>query len=413
MKTQSPKKKKQKPNKHYFDYWQIINNTLLFLFFILLPTQFGKHFFLPFSFLSGVRVDYLAPTVYLTDIFIFILLIINLKSIFQFLKNRYILLILALLLVNVIFSRSLNLSFYRLIKYLEVFVIVGVVIKSKLSFKWIMNGFLVSGLFELVLAAAQFVSKQSLQGIYYFFGERLFALSTPGIAKTAINGIEFIRPYATFSHPNSMAGFFLLVYFIIMSHSSFNRFWLQKILLLFICSLLIFLSFSKTAMAVFVILNIGFLLFKNKQPCKICSLAKLSALIVLAFIVFMAKGDSLSMQKRIDLIKNSIAIFLSNPFTGTGAGTYLLAQSEFDSKLLFVFNQPVHNIFLLMLSELGIVILLPILLIFINIWKEHRNTVLSTVLLTIALTGLFDHYWLTLQQNLLLIGVAVGLSKRV
>src|SRR3989339_1317077 len=127
MKTQSPKKKKQKPNKHYFDYWQIINNTLLFLFFILLPTQFGKHFFLPFSFLSGVRVDYLAPTVYLTDIFIFILLIINLKSIFQFLKNRYILLILALLLVNVIFSRSLNLSFYRLIKYLEVFVIVGVV----------------------------------------------------------------------------------------------------------------------------------------------------------------------------------------------------------------------------------------------------------------------------------------------
>src|SRR5687767_1088681 len=44
--------------------------TLLLLF---LPTQLGKHFWPEYSLLSGFRVDYLSPTLYLTDMLVLLL----------------------------------------------------------------------------------------------------------------------------------------------------------------------------------------------------------------------------------------------------------------------------------------------------------------------------------------------------
>ena len=43
-------------------------------FAFLLPSQLGKHYFFSFSYLSGIRVDYLAPTLYMTDIIAIILI---------------------------------------------------------------------------------------------------------------------------------------------------------------------------------------------------------------------------------------------------------------------------------------------------------------------------------------------------
>src|SRR3972149_3010131 len=62
------KKTKKIPNNNL--YFKSINKILFFFLILLLPTQLGKHFFIPLSYLSGVRVDYLAPTVYLTDLIV-------------------------------------------------------------------------------------------------------------------------------------------------------------------------------------------------------------------------------------------------------------------------------------------------------------------------------------------------------
>src|ERR1035437_5543578 len=55
-------------------FWSLNQNKILYsLFYLLilfLPTQFGKHFWPNSSFVFGLRLDYLSPTVYLTDIFI-------------------------------------------------------------------------------------------------------------------------------------------------------------------------------------------------------------------------------------------------------------------------------------------------------------------------------------------------------
>ena len=66
-----------------------LNRLLILSFILLLPTQFGKHFFLPFSYLSGVRIDYLALTLYVTDVLALLILIFNWKTLIVLLKNRY------------------------------------------------------------------------------------------------------------------------------------------------------------------------------------------------------------------------------------------------------------------------------------------------------------------------------------
>ncbi len=388
------------------------NKLLIFLFLLFLPTQLGKHFFLPFSYLSGVRVDYLAPTVYLTDIIVFLLAIVNFKIVFKFFQNKKILIGLFLLLINVLFSRLPAISFYWLIKiaeFLTVFSLAKKMLKT-LKDRSILTAFLLSGLFELFLTIAQLINKHSLQGIFYYFGERLISLSMPGVAKATIQGIEFLRPYGTFSHPNSLAGFFLVLYFFVLTYKKFNRHLILKYLFLLVSSFLIFLSFSKIAILTYLFLSVVYHLKSSiKLKCRLCVLARLFIIVVVSLVFLQATTDPLTINKRIELIKNSITVILHYPIQGVGLGSYLVEQANFSSKYYLFFNQPVHNIFLLYFSELGIVI--GGLIIFLSLAKINRLIKISPyVFFALFLTGLFDHYWLTLQQNFLLMGLAMGVT---
>src|SRR3972149_2923799 len=166
-----------------------MNNILLFLFVLLLPTQLGKHFFFDFSYLSGVRVDYLAPTIYITDVLALILIVLNLKSVIKFLFSKKALILLSLLFLNVLISQFHLISIYRYIKILELLTVFIIFKTNKLSPGYLLYGFLIGGIFELFLTTAQFINKHSLQGIFYFFGERPLSLSMPGIAKASLSGI--------------------------------------------------------------------------------------------------------------------------------------------------------------------------------------------------------------------------------
>ena len=52
-----------------------LHQVLFLLLLILLPTQLGYHFWPNWSFVFGIRSDYLAPTIYFTDILFFFVLI--------------------------------------------------------------------------------------------------------------------------------------------------------------------------------------------------------------------------------------------------------------------------------------------------------------------------------------------------
>jgi hypothetical protein len=133
-------------------------------------------------------------------------------------------------------------------------------------------------------------------------------------------------------------------------------------------------------------------------------------MLVLGFIVLTGQADPLTITKRIDLLSHSIHITYAYLLSGTGLGNYLVAQNKYPILYSYYFQQPVHNIFFLYLAEVG----LPIGALtvwFLKDWltKNWRNLIFRFLILVILLTGLFDHYWLTLQQNFLLLPVIFGL----
>jgi len=401
-----PKKKTQPTSSGFF---RRINNIVLFLFLLFLPTQLGKHFFLFFSYLSGVRVDYLAPTIYLTDFLALLLVALNLKTVLSFFRNKKFLFFLILVLIGGFFASSKELFLYWFFKYLELFAVFAIIKKAKLRSEFLLFPLLIGTAFEFILATLQFINKQSLQGVFYLFGERYLTLSLPGIAKASLQGIEFLRPYGTFSHPNSMAGFYLLLYvFFLTSPGVRNK--SLRLLFLFLCLCLIMLSFSKVALLTLLVVQ---LLYLSKdlrdRSCIPCLVARVSLFIVLVGIFSFAKTDPLSLQKRLLLVQNALTIISAHPLFGVGLGNYLLAQETLKPSLVSFPYQPVHNIFLLFLAEVGLIPAIYLLSISRRFFAmiEGSQTVFLCAIV-ILVTGFFDHYWLTLQQNILLLGTVFG-----
>ena len=116
------------------------------------------------------------------------------------------------------------------------------------------------------------------------------------------------------------------------------------------------------------------------------------------------------------MFENSYDILSMYPVTGVGLGNYLIAQATLDNEIFSFPVQPVHNIFMLFLTETGIFLGIGIMYILYRKFKRYlRFDLFLLCFIAFFITGSFDHYWLTLQQNFLQIGVFFGLitNRRV
>ena len=96
-----------------------------FLLLISIPIQLGKHFWPSFSFVQGIRVDYLSPTLYVSDCFFVGLLIFSLKelksTLFIFCKSPVGITLIATLLASSFFAQSYEAALLVIIKFSEFF----------------------------------------------------------------------------------------------------------------------------------------------------------------------------------------------------------------------------------------------------------------------------------------------------
>lgn len=392
--------------KHFFkskNLFKKFNYFFIFLFIFFLPTQFGKHFFFNFSYIFGVRIDYLAPTLYLIDLLFFFLLIINIKKIVFLLFNKKFLIFFILSLINLAMSLNKWVAFYYFLRIFQVIFIYFIFKKNQIKKKSFLLIIFFSTLLQFTIVSLQLINKGSLQGVFYFLGERFYYQGLPGVAKVFFNGKEIVRPYGTFSHPNSMAGFYLLLYFYFIN-LKFLDWFLLKNLLFFLLAFLIFFSFSKISISVFLILNFLFFI-KKKGNCHLCLFSRFFIFLLMFFVFISFNGDPLSFKNRLTLIKDSLLIIKENPLFGVGLGNYLIAQNKIKKYLYYspITNQPVHNIFFLLYAQTGVLSFIGLFLIKDLLFKKIKKN--PYLFLALFLTGLFDHYWLTLIQNLLLIPV--------
>lgn len=353
-----------------------MKKVLLALLIILLPTQLGYHFWPDWSLINGIRVDYLSPTIYLTDILIILLMMLKGPRI------RVQGSIILFAVFNMVVATNPFLSGYRWLRVYEYYWLYQyMVVRSSLPFirRWLSLAILWTSLLTLM----QFVWQRSVGGGWYWLGERAFDITTGGIAKVFIPAWGMVlRPYATLPHPNALAGWLLVAGLIIGSWP------------LVISLLTIPFTFSRS-----VIVLLPTLLWKKSKVVTIF-------LTSLFFVLFSNLGNPNSFYERQVLLLHSLQVIKQHLWWGVGLGNFVYWVPTI--------RQPVHNIYLLLASELGIPAVVVVGYWLIAHGKKLLQTMnheLITATAVVVITGAVDHYWLTLPQNILLLVVVLAAAK--
>ena len=112
------------------------------------------------------------------------------------------------------------------------------------------------------------------------------------------------------------------------------------------------------------------------------------------------------------------AIFLKNPLFGTGLLNFFYYEVELQKTITPVLLQPVHNIYFYWAVMTGIVGSIPAGIFVYRLYKKitavnslKKETVHQAGLLVgyVLIAGMFDHYFLTLQQGQLIAAILLGL----
>lgn len=418
-----------------------IKSLLFSLSVLLLPIQLGKHFWPQFSLVLGSRVDYLSPTLYLSDIFICLFIIISYWEEKIFFQPR-VAIFLIFLSIGIYLSSSPLAGWYGLLKLTEM-LLFGFAVRKFLSnkegFSLLSVLFSISVICESVLAFLQFFLHRSIGGFFYFLGERSFSSTTPGIANVSVNGSLILRPYATFPHPNVLAGFLVISLIIIFEGLVFARKNKEKVFYissLFLGTIALFISFSRIATILWLSLLIYFSIYLltrkefHKEITTVITLFSLICVFLLGAIGFPSVVAHVmttsiaeeSVVDRIILSSASIQMAKMHPFFGVGLLNFLQSLPNISPVTNLASLQPVHNIFLLMLAEGGFIgfgfacwFLIKTVAGLFSSYKKTKaqdrfSIVIAFFLISSIITlGLIDHYFMTLQQGQLLFSLVLGI----
>ena len=367
-----------------------MKTQLLFALLILfLPSNLAFHFQSQIAIVQGTLVDYLIPKFYLTDLFILGILAIG--GGFSLLRgvNPWLAAFFLITLIRGLLTLHPVSAFWFWLKLVEMTLFIAWLHSHQLNARrYTLAALPLAVTWQSILAIAQWLRQSSLIG-FWFLGEPVFNAATPGIAKAGFFGSLKVLPYGTTPHPNVLAGFLAISLVLI---------WPSLAIIPGLITL--FLTQSLSAIASLLV----FITRKSKL------------LIILAFVLLVPIAYSLdpnSFSRRHELNIAAVKMWLDHPFFGVGLNqftAYLPQYTEISASTRFL--QPVHNIYLLLLAETGLVGFSIIFIIFIKIISRaccSAVKVISPPLLIILIIGLVDHYPLTLQTGQLLLAISLGL----
>jgi hypothetical protein len=402
-------------------------SSLLILFLIL---PFNITYQLPYSFLgitlsdpfvNGVIVNYMIPTISVLDLGVFLLLlsmffenilILKWKG-FSFLKV-FIVFTIYLVIQNIAIGEFLTLfNSLRLIFYLFTFYQLSLNIKDLLRQRvlvYILILSLLLVLFQGIVALIQFSGGTSL-GIY-FLGESHVVSGMMGSSFLTLNNQLYLRGYGTFPHPNVFSGWLIFNIFLgWYLFESMERKRDYSIILMIISSLVMVLTFSRVGYLVTGIVWVVFLgnIFvrintkKQKRSIKNAKTKEYGMIgLVGERVMNLVGGGDTSWSDRVGLMKASFSIIKDNLLMGVGLGRFVSNMGDLvpRSSNGILLLQPVHNIFLLLISEVGIIgfgLFSTLLYFFLE--KKKFTVRFITLLICLFVIGMFDHYMISLGQG--------------
>jgi O-antigen ligase len=244
--------------------------------------------------------------------------------------------------------------------------------------------------------------------MFYFLGERTFTASTPGIATFEWGNQLLLRPYGTFPHPNVLAFYLLFSFSVLLFSLTFQHkiVTVLKVIALVLLSLGIIFTFSRVIILLIPMVLL-FRLYRHGVRMFALPIFVLVALTLLLFQRFEASFVR-DLILRWELIKISWEVFLREPFFGVGLNNFHFHEILFQKNVTPILLQPVHNVYLLWISQTGLFGLIALFFFVKKTISINGNLLFSALLFIAFVVGFFDHYLLTLQQGQLLLAIILG-----
>ena len=289
------------------------------------------------------------------------------------------------------------------------------------------------GLMQSVIAVGQYVRQADL-GLR-FLGETLLSPRMQGIASFYLeSGEKVMRAYGTTPHPNVLAGYLFL--------SLAALYWLfwrtgKRTLVAVIYPVVLFgflLTFSRTIIAVWAvafIVWIGLLYFKrgvtrlgtpNRQEdgrsaagILLATTAVFSALFLFMFWpqvksrVLLSVSDE-AVSQRVYYSRQALRSGDGMNWSGVGLGDFTNWLRKRQPSMPRELYQPVHNIYLLIYTETGILGLAAFVLFLFLLLRRCRNVPVLVLIFSVLAMGLFDHFLWTLQQGRFVLWLVLALA---
>jgi hypothetical protein len=310
------------------------------------------------------------------------------------------------------FAQEKIASFYGVLKFVE-FSYLGFFIYKKVrrdDLEDISFIFILWGIVQTVIASLQIFAQRSLGGPFYYLGERTFDSSTPGIASFHFNETLIMRPYGTFPHPNVLA-FYLLCSLVLLL--VIQRFRYKILIQYLVGSIFLFgilLTFSRIVLFVAIFAVSSFLLKKTSKKASYSIIVGTALLIIVLFILRGKTEFVTDFFLRLELIKIGAAVLLKNFIFGVGLNNFYFHEILYQKNVTPILLQPIHNIYLMWFVQtglLGLIVATAFIRKIVGI-LSHRPFA-CFLLLSVAFCGIFDHYFITLQQGMLLFVFLIGL----
>lgn len=293
-----------------------------------------------------------------------------------------------------------------------------------------------SGFFQAAIAIGQAFKQGSLG--WSWLGESILRGNIQGVANFLLAGGEkWMRAYGLLPHPNILAAWLFLAifafYFWYLYRFGEKDIWLA-ILVYPILVWGLLLTFSRVIIGLFLVgLLVRFLLFwlvrrrlsqEFRRRAKVLVITSLAAVAIFAVVFwpqtkarFFWPAPDQSISDR--LLYNGVATKVIEKDFGLGLG---LGQFVWDFQRSWpyqsaYFYQPVHNIYLLIASEMGLVGL-AVFLIFLTLvvldyrkrvnWTQLSSFSVLIIFGSLLMMGLTDHFLWTIQQGQIMFWSMLG-----
>lgn len=433
---------------------QKISNFLLYSFVFFLPWQ--TVFLLREQFISGEKFQYTTIAIYFFEIILFSWLLsllnlstpkphnllLNFKKILQQ-NNLYIFLSLFIIwsFLSIFWSSDKLLASSFFIKLLLGIGLFVAILSSKINIRKLILFFLISATLQGILGFWQFTQQATYSNKWLGISSHIVWHGGTSVLQNESG--RWLRAYGGLNHPNILGGYLLIAlffsFYLYLKPNKLKSY--QKILLLF-STIIIFstllMTFSRSSYLAFFVgtfFIIAYFISQKKRTLSYHLLTPFLMIILIGIFFTITYSNILfsrlhhssrleqkSLKDRLDYTVEAKHLIGIHPLVGVGLGNYTstIYQKSSFKKPAWQY-QPVHNVFILVLAELGLVgailftsIIITLLWKISDLFKRKSPTALfpSIAFVSLVTISVFDHWIWTNDLGILLFWLSAGLLAK-